>query len=177
MSDGKPATPKEMVWIGTLFAGAGLYFILVGVGVLPIPGGPRNLHAPLWIVACAGLPFFLGGLAVLLQGIGKANARGKLPSDAPAWMCVAQQLMVTMIFAAFAMVGSWIALYGGSSHFSGSFMGFGAATNVAIARIMFGIGAIICWACTIGLALSCVRKLRGMRNTTPASRNRKAESI
>jgi len=149
-----------MIWIGALFAGVGLYFIMVGLSVLPIPGGPRNLHAPLWVVVCAGLPFFLGGLAVMLQGVGKANAAGELPADAPTWIRAAHSVMVIAIFACFAVIGTWVALAGESGQFSS---GFGAA----IGRGMFGLGAIICWAITIGMTLSRLRKLRGARKGTP----------
>ena len=166
MSNGRPATPKEMIWIGALCAGIGLYFILVGLSVLPIPGGPRNLHAPLWIVVCAGLPFFLGGLAVVLQGVGKANAAGELPAEAPAWIHAARSLMVVAIFGCFAVIGTWVALAGESGQFSGPFRGGGF--GVGIARAMFGLGAIICWAATIGMALSCWRKLRGAKNAPGA---------
>ena len=148
-----------MVWIGAIFAAFGLYIMLVGAGVLPIPGGPSGLNGPLWIAFVAGLPFFLGGLAVLLQGFGKANANGELPADAPAWMRAAQQLIVVAIFAALATIGTWIALAGDPRGFSGSF-GSGAA-GIGIGRVVFGIGALICWACTIGVAVSAVRKLTG----------------
>ena len=163
MSTTKPATPKEMIGIGAVFAAIGLYFMLVGAAVLPIPGGPRNLHAPLWIAFCAGLVFFLGGVAVLLQGFGKANADGELPKSAPAWMRAVQQLIGVVIFAAFALIGTWIALAGDPRQFSGSFSGLGI--GAAIARTAFGIGALICWAATIGLAVSGARKLLAIRKS------------
>jgi hypothetical protein len=161
MSNSTPATHKEMIGIGALSGAIGLYFMLIGVGVLPVPGGPRNLHAPLWVGFLAGLVFFLGGVAALLQGIGKANAQGELSAGAPAWMTAAQQLIGVAIFASFAMIGSWIAIGGDPRQFSGSFMGLGI--GVSIARVAFGIGAIICWACTIGLAVSAVRKFIARR--------------
>lgn len=170
MSNGKPATPREMIWIGALFAGVGLYFILVGLSVLPIPGGPRNLHAPLWVVVCAGLPFFLGGLAVMLQGFGKANTAGQLPADAPTWLRTAHSVMVVAIFACFAMIGTWVALAGEFGQFSSGF-------GVGIGRAMFGLGAIICWAATVGMALSGWRKLRGARTSAPAAQSRSPKPL
>jgi len=161
-----PASRNEMILIGVLATMAGLYFVLVGMGVLPIPGGPSRLHAPLWIIVCAGLIFLFAGSAVLMQGIGKANASGMLPPGTPFWLHVAQHLIVIGIFACFAMIGSWIAVFGEARQFSGSLSFFGLALGfdkgVATARIAFGIGALICWIGTIALAVSATRKLFGL---------------
>jgi hypothetical protein len=62
MAERTQASSKEMVVIGCIAGLAGFYFLLVGAGVLPVPGGPRNLHAPLWVVLAAGLAFFLAAL-------------------------------------------------------------------------------------------------------------------
>jgi len=148
-----------MIWIGALFAGTGLFIMAMGAGVAPVPGGEGSLHAPHWIAFLAGLPFFVGGVSVLLQGIGGANANGELPPDAPAWMQAAQRLLVLTIFASFAVIGTWIALAGDPHQFSGSFMGLGI--GVLIARIAFGFGALVCWIATIVLAVSVVRRLAG----------------
>jgi hypothetical protein len=156
MSNSTPATHKEKIAIGVPVAAFGTYIVLVGAAVLPVPGGPSNLHAPLWVVIFVGLVFFLAGAALLLQGIGKANAQAELPADAPAWMGAVQQLIGVAIFASFAMIASWIAIGGDPRQFSGSFMGLGI--GVSIARIAFGISALICWACTIAFAVSAVRK-------------------
>lgn len=157
----RPATRNEMILIGALAAAAGLYFMLVGAGLLPVPGGPGKLHAPLWVVACAGLIFLLAGGAVLMQGSGQANARGELPAGAPLWLRIAQRLMVVGIFACFAMIGSWIAVFGEARQFSGSSFGLGHGIDVAIARVAFGTGALICWIGTIALLVSSARKLFG----------------
>jgi hypothetical protein len=161
MSAQTPATPKEMYFIGALAAAAGLYFMLVGLGILPVPGGPRNLHAPLWVVALAGLAFFLGGAAVLIQALGRANASGDLPSDAPLWLRVVQYLIGVAIFLSFALMGSWVAIGGDLRQFSGGVPFFSGPTNVTIARVGFGFGAIICWLGTIAIMVSGARKLLG----------------
>ena len=164
MNTAKQTTPREMIVIGALFAAVGGYFILVGGGILPVPGGERNLHGPLWIVVCAGLAFFLGGAAALIQGIGGANASGELPKGAPAWMRVIQYLMGVSIFICFALLGSWIAFGGEARSFSGLVPVFDAETNAGIGRTAFGIGAVITWLGTIAYAVSGARKLmRGAR--------------
>lgn len=156
----KTATPREMAVIGVLCAAAGVYFMAVGAGLLPVPGGRKNLHAPLWIALVCGLPFFLGGLVVFLQGVGKANAHGELPAGAPHWMRVVQYVSGVAIFASFGVLGTWVALAGEAGQFSGSAFGMSAAVGGGIGRTAFGIGAIVVWLCTIAYAVSGARKLR-----------------
>jgi hypothetical protein len=164
MSTQQPATPREARWIGAAAAAAGSYLMLVGLGLLQIPGGPGNLHGPLWIILAAGLAFFLAGVAVFLQVIGRANANGDLPGDAPLWMRLVQYLIGVAIFAAFALIGSWVAFGGGPRSFSGSFLFFGDASNAMIGRAAFGFGAIICWLGTIAFAVVGARKVLRRRD-------------
>jgi hypothetical protein len=141
---------KPPLWIGLLCTGIGLYFMLVGLGLLPVPGGPRNMHAPLWVGFAAGLVFFLGGLALLVQVLGRANAQGELPKDAPAWMKAAQHVFAILIFAAFASIGTWIAFGPGDRQFGGNVPLTGRASEIA-GRAAFGLGAVICWLGTLAM--------------------------
>jgi hypothetical protein len=161
MADSSGATPKAMIAIGMVAAAAGLYFMLVGAGVLPIPGGPGNLHGPLWILLCAGLAFFLAGSAVVLHGIGRANDQGEFPADAPSWLRVVQYLIGVAVFACFGAIGSWIAFGPGERAFSGSLPFFSGEVNAAIGRTAFGIGAVIVWLCTLAFAVSGARRFLG----------------
>jgi hypothetical protein len=160
MSAQQPATPRQMYFYGALAAAAGLYFMLVGFGVLATPGGPRNLHAPLWVVQLIGLIFVLAGAAIVIQGMGHANGSGELPADAPQWMRAAQYFIGVVVFACFALIGSWVAIGGESRQFSGGIPFVSSLTNVSLARVMFGLGAAICWIATIAFAVSGARKLR-----------------
>lgn len=157
------AMPTSMRLIGAGAAAFGLWLVLVGFGALPIPGGPRNLHGPLWMATAAGLAFLLAGLAVGLQAWGRADSNGELPDDAPFWMRVVQYLIGVAIFLCFAMLGSWIAFGPGPRGFSGSFMFFGRSINELIGRGMFGFGAVICWVGTLAFAVSGARKLKARR--------------
>ena len=161
----RPATPTETRVIGAVASAFGLYFLLIGLGVLPVPGGPRNLHAPLWVVALAGLVFLLGGVAVLINHVAGANQSGELPLDAPRWTQVARYLIGVILFASFALIGSFVAIGGDARQFSGGVPLLGSL-NVSIARIMFGFGALICWLATVGFAVSGARKL--LHRTGPA---------
>lgn len=157
----QPATPREARWIGAGAAAVGLYFMLVGLGLLPVPGGPRSLHGPLWIVLAVGLAFFLAALGVLVQVVGRANASGDLPAAAPLWLRAVQYLIFVTIFACFALIGSWVAFGPGGRSFSGSFLFFGHAANELIGRAVFGFGAVICWLSTLAVAVVGARKLLG----------------
>jgi hypothetical protein len=158
-SGSKPASAGEMTLIGIGAALFGIYFMLVGLGVLPVPGGAGNLHAPHWIAFCCGAVFGLAGLAVMLQAAGRANARAELPADAPRWMHAVQYLIGVALFALFALIGSWVAIGGDARYFSGGVPGLSGAANVSFARIAFGFGAIVMWLAIIGYAIQGARKL------------------
>lgn len=158
MSTQQPATPQQLGIFGAAAGAVGLYLMLVGLGLLPVPGGPRNLHGPLWLVLLIGLVFVLAGIAMLIQLVGQANA-GELPADAPLWPRVLQYLTGLLMFGSFTMIGSGIAIGGDPHSFSGNLLVFDGATNATIARIAFGIGAIIIWLATIGFAVAGARKL------------------
>jgi hypothetical protein len=157
----KAASRKETFAIGTLAAGIGLYFILVAFGVLPIPGGERNLHGPLWIVFCCGLAFLLAGIGAILPAAvtGEARNDGELPASAPQWLRVAQYLLGVVLFGSFALIGTWVALYGDARGFSIGLGGLQTGGGATIGRIAFGIGAVITWLCTIGFAVAGWRRL------------------
>ena len=160
MSDKRPATRKEMLVIGLIAGGAGLFFVLVGLGIVPPPGGTKALHAPLWVVFCAGLTFLLGGGALLLHLMSGAKPTDDdFPAGAPQWMRVVRYLAMVAIFVSFAAIGSWVAFGPGDRAFTVSVpFGSGPASEI-VGRVAFGIGAIITWLCTIVVAVIGARKL------------------
>ena len=160
MATDKPATAKQKIFIGIVMSLAGISLLLVGAGVLPSPGGDGNRHAPLWIVACIGLIFCLGGVALAIQGFGNANEKGELPAEAAPWLRTAQDLVGVALFASFALVGSWIAIGGEQTQFSSGSIPIDGGAKLSVARLAFGAGALICWAITITLAVSTARKRR-----------------
>jgi hypothetical protein len=159
--DQKPPSRRATIGLGALAAAIGFYIVLVGVGVLPLPG---EANAPMWVVMLAGLCFLLGGLGVLLPAAvtGETRNDGELPAGAPDWLRVFQYLLVLTLFAAFAMIGSFVAFGSGTRSFSVS-APFGSTSGGSeiFGRVAFGVGAIITWLCLILVAVSGWRKLVG----------------
>lgn len=153
------ATPQQFLLFGTICTLGGAYFTAVGLGLLPIPGGPANLHAPLWVLMLIGAIFLLAGLMLLIQRFGHANADGELPPGAPGWLRVVQYVFGVAVFASFAMIGSWIAFAPGEREFSASVPFVSFAANEIFGRVMFGFGAVICWLCTLAFAVCRAPKL------------------
>ena|SRR5215813_3248821 len=153
------AMPRGNYIYAALAVATGVYFFFMGAHLLPVPGGPSNLHGPHWVVLCAGVAFFLAGVAIAIQTAGHANATtGSLPANAPRWMGVAQYLISLTIFVCFGLIASWVAFGPGERHFSGTFEFAGPAANAAVGRAAFGVGAVIIWLCTAAVAAFGFRK-------------------
>jgi hypothetical protein len=167
MTEQKPATPRQMIFAAAIAAGFGGYFILVGVRLLPIPGGHANLHAPLWLVLCAGLAFFLAGVGIATQVLGHADADAEMPADAPRWLRMVQYLVGLTIFCCFGAIAGWVAFGPGTRHFSGTLIFGSAATKEMIGRVAFGVGAVLIWLATIAVGVTGLRKIF-RPNTSPS---------
>jgi hypothetical protein len=159
--DQKPPSRGTTIGLGSIVAAIGFYVVLVGLGVLPPPG---ETDAPMWVVLLAGLCFLLGGLGVLIPAAvtGEVRDDGELPAGAPYWLRVFQYLLVLTIFAAFAMIGSFVAFGPGTRSFSVSvpFVSTSGGSEI-FGRIAFGVGAIITWLCLVLVAVGGWRKLVG----------------
>jgi hypothetical protein len=152
------SSASTALW-GAAASGIGLYLLLVGAKLLPPPG---EQYAPAWIVVCCGLVFGLGGLAIVMQAIGRADERGELPPDAPPWIRRVQHLTVLIIIGLFATIGTWVALFGDGDHFTmTSSFTREAPANPIVARTAFGIGAVIMWAWFVAMVRRSRRVLRG----------------
>lgn len=158
------ASPAELKSIGVGLGIAGICGVLVGFEVLPVPGGRANLHGPLWIATLLGVLMLLAGASCVIQGFGRANAQAELPADAPLWMRAAQYLIGVTLFASFAVLATWVAFGGDARYFSGGVPFFGIG-NISLARIAFGLGALICWLATLAYAVQGARKLSSRRST------------
>ena len=151
-------SPAEMTWIGIGLGVCGLLAVLIGLEVIPVPGGRANLHGPLWLATLIGVIVLLAGAACVIRGIGHANASAELPADSPLWMHAALYLAAVAMLFGFAVLGTWIAFVGDARAFSSSinFLGPG---HVSFARILFCTGTVICWLGAIAHAVKGARKL------------------
>ncbi|MGB6351669.1 MAG: hypothetical protein WBG10_16760 [Pseudolabrys sp.] len=159
MSEPAPASTRGNYYCAVVALITGTYFFVLGAGLLPIPGGPKNMHGPQWLVMCVGLAFFLAGVAIVIQTVGHANqATGDLPAEAPRWMRAMQHLLGLTICVCLGAVASWVAFGPGERQFSGSFLFFDRETNAIIGRTAFGVGAVIIWLCIAAVVASGIRK-------------------
>ena len=165
MSQQKPLTPGARIVIGAIVALAGLPMVLAGLGMLP--PDPKSIHAPLWVILCAGLAFMLAGATVALGAVGNAEADGTLTADAPFGLRLAQYLMGLSIVGALALVESWVAFGPGERNFKSaiSFLGMSQAfvADEMIGRALFGIAAVLFWVFLIAVARKGWRKLFAAR--------------
>jgi hypothetical protein len=106
---------------------------LVGLGFGIIPSEPGTLHAPPYIIVLAGLSFWIAGIALTL-----GNAKPRL-----------NHVLAAILLAFFAAIGGWVSLFGENQAFGGSVAMVSPNTNMSLARIVFGIGALLCAALSI----------------------------
>ena len=152
---GKPRSPATLM-AGLTTAGAGLYFVLVGVRLAAAPGVPSGLGL---LVVCAGLAFGLSGLRIATQGLsggGESDERTSTEdtadtSDAPAAATIESFAPVAIVFC-LAAVATWIAVAGEGR-----------------LRLAFAFGALVTWAYFIVLARRSVPALRAANAAAAAA--------
>lgn len=104
----------------------GCFPISIALGWLPVD--PDTVMAPLWVVAAAGIALFIAGLMILLANYSRAN-----------------DLLAGILCLVFGAMGTWVALFGLSSGFSGGLFFLSYDQNVTLGRWVFGLGALICF--------------------------------
>jgi hypothetical protein len=103
---------------------AGAFPIGIGLGVIPYDSD--KLHAPAWVVIFAGAAFWLAGL--LLMARGKPRVTNGLA------------FVFLMMFSA---IGAWVSVFGETGAFTSDDGALGG-TGIALARVMFGFGSLVC---------------------------------
>jgi hypothetical protein len=161
MADQPPHLDKGTLAIGVVTAGAGLYFVLVGFGLLP---PPSHSNAPGWVIACCGIAFFAAGSSVLVRALfGVDEPQQDLPERAPRLLRAIYNFAGVGAAAALAAVGTWVAFGAGERHFtmSGPISG---PLGDGIGRAIFGIGAVLTWLAVALIARAAYRKVFGRKN-------------
>ncbi len=147
----------------------GLLFILLGLAATPLtaklvaPGWHPTADAPPLLVQYSfGLIFVLAGFAIIIgYGVGRVDANGNLPANAPLWLYVTQQLLVLGVVGTMGALFSWISIGSGPREFTMSTpLGSSPVGNSVIGRIAFGIGAILFWIFFIVVVVMAARRLR-----------------
>jgi len=152
---------RTLMGFGLLTAAFGLYFCLVGLGMLPMPS---RHHGPDWLVVCAGLVFLAAGGAVVVRGeLGLDDSERELPVGAPAWLTSIYALCGLVAAAGLAAIGTWVAFGSGHRGFkmSGPISG---PVGEGLGRTLFGIGAIVTWILVIHIARVTARKILGKKD-------------
>ncbi len=103
----------------------GGYALLAASGVIPVQ---RANNTPIWIVGLVGVIFVIAGVMIFLRNYSRAL-----------------DLFAAIILASFTLVAGWITFHASSEGFSGGIPFLPNETNVSLARVMFGFGALLCF--------------------------------
>jgi len=153
----------SLLAIGAVFAGAGIYFILVALG---LAASPSRLYGPDWLAFATGLVFLAGGVSVTVRGwLAVPDHQSNLPADAPAAAAAIQWLAALLIIVALASIGTWIAFGSGEREF-GTNLPVQGSLRESIGRVAFGIGAVITWLMAAAVAYSGVKRILGKSRGT-----------
>ena len=167
MSAQEKPSPADGIGIGIVFAAIGGYFILVALGLLPMPEGGAN--GPPAIVFAAGLAFLCAGVAAMLRArAGMTDRQSDMPADAPRWTQLSYRIAAIAVVGSMAAIGTWVAIGSGPRAFdvSAPFVEM-RTTGELIGRTMFGLGAVIVWIYVIALTVGTVRKFFGPSSVIP----------
>jgi hypothetical protein len=158
MESQQPASRHTTFLCGLLAAAMGLFLLLTGLGVVPMP--PRSAPGAHWIAAVAGICFMLAGISIAVGAIHGVSETGELPKHTGWWMRLFYYVTGLIAAAALAGIGSWVAFGPGPRAFGGTGMFLlSPEANTLVGRIVFGFGALLTWLITIALAVNGARKL------------------
>lgn len=110
--------------LSLLMLAAGVAITGVGIGLIPVE--PEKVHAPYWVIALCGIMFLAGGTAVLL---GEKNPLNRF--------------LAATIALSLAISFAWVAFYGDGQHMSGGAWFLPKSANVALGRVVFGLGSLL----------------------------------
>ena len=149
------AKPADAIGFGIAMTAAGLYFMLGGWGVLPMPEGTTG--TPLFIIVLAGAAFAFAGLSLIVRSrAGVRDGDSERPATAPDRAGTSYRIAALAIAGTLATIGTWIAIASGPRHFASSGP---APFGESVGRAVFALVAVIAWIYVIALTVGTVRKL------------------
>ena len=155
------ARPDEVAGLGIAFMAGGIYFILVGINVLPTP--EAGAGAPPFIIFGAGLAFVLAGLNCMVRARSGNIRRESVGADrTPRWTRLSHRMFAIGLAGTMSIIGVWIAYGSGPRVFgaSGPLAGISPAGEM-LGRSVFALAAVIAWIYAIALSIGAVRRLFG----------------
>jgi hypothetical protein len=156
MSIQQQATSADLAGVGIALAAAGIYFILVGVDVVPPPGAAAG---PPFVIVLAGAAFLCAAVAAMVRArAGAAAGSADLPADAPRWTDPAYRAAAIGCAGALASIGTFVAIGSGPRLFEVSTPIVEMRTaGETVGRAVFALGAVIVWIYVIALSVATVR--------------------
>jgi hypothetical protein len=103
----------------------GGYALLAAAAVLPVKIANDT---PVWVVGLVGVMFVIAGVMIFLRNYSRAL-----------------DLFAAIILASFTLIAGWITFHASSEGFSGGIPFLPNDMNVSLARVMFGLGALLCF--------------------------------
>ena len=120
-------THKKPLIVSLVCVALGLFLLLIAVGVFP--ASEAQPQAPDSIIALCGVVFIIAGCMAYLGTRSRVN-----------------DLLAAILCLIFGIVGAWVSLFSSSDGFSGGIPFVSNDSNVAIARVVFGAGSLMCFA-------------------------------
>jgi hypothetical protein len=103
----------------------GVLALLAASGVLPMQTANDT---PMWVVGLIGVMFVIAGVMIFLRNHSRAL-----------------DFFAAIVLASFTLIFGWITFFASPEGFSGGIPFLPNDINVSFARIMFGLGALMCF--------------------------------
>ena len=103
----------------------GAFALLAASGVLPMQTANDT---PMWVVGMIGVMFVIAGIMIFLRNHSRAL-----------------DFFAAIILASFTLICGWITFFASPEGFSGGIPFLPRDMNVSFARIMFGLGTLMCF--------------------------------
>lgn len=116
---------NEHIALALIAIACGGYALLAASGVLPVT---MANDTPVWVLGLAGIMFVIAGLMIFLRNYSRAL-----------------DLLAALILASFTLIAAWITFHASSEGFSGGIPFLPYEFNVSLGRVMFGLGALLCF--------------------------------